>query len=121
MSAANMVPKIHPMERGIEADDPMELMASAAPGDPDEMLDCIIQEFAWQGNDAGELLRMFLDPEYPVLNQLLDWFGPDELRSRIDNALTGFDAFSVRTSMEETVDPDDDHEELMELTVRSRG
>lgn len=116
------VPKVHPITREIEADDPMELVATPADGDPDVMLDCIIQEFAWQGYDAEGLLRLFLNPEYPVLNQLLDCFGPAEVRRRVDDMMGGFDAFSVRASVVETPDPDDEHEpELLELLVRHRG
>ena len=59
----------------------------------------------WQGYDAEGLMRLFLDPEYPVLNQLLDFFGPAEVRKRIDAACSGFDAFSVRTVIDETPDP----------------
>lgn len=115
------VPKVHPATREIEADDPMELMAEIAPGDPEVMLNCMIEEFGWQGYDAEGLMRLFLDPEYPVLNQLLDYFGPTEVRSRIDAARTGFDAFSVRTVIDETPEPDEDHDELIELTVRKGG
>lgn len=115
------VPKVHPATREIETDDPMELVANPAPGDPDVMLDCMIQEFAWQGYNADDLMRLFLNPEYPVLNQLLDCYGLEEVRRRVDQTLGGFDAFSVRAVIDKTPDPDEDHEELIELTVRTRG
>jgi len=115
------VPKVHPATREIEAEDPMELVANPAPGDPDVMLNCMIGEFAWQGYDADGLMRLFLNPEYPVLNQLLDYYGPKEVRRRIDETLGGFDAFSVHATIDETPDPVEEHEELIELTVRNRG
>jgi len=116
------VPKVHPATRENEADDPMELVATPADGDPNVMLDCVIQEFAWQGYDAKELLRLFLNPEYPALNQLLDAFGPVEVRRRVDELMCGYDAFRVRTRMVETPDPrEDDEPELVELTVRHRS
>ncbi|MBX7105762.1 MAG: hypothetical protein K1X57_16890 [Gemmataceae bacterium] len=116
------VPKVHPATREVEAEDPLELIANPAPGDPDVMLNCMIQEFAWQGYDAAQLLRLFLNPEYPVLNQLLDCYGLEEVRRRIDETLTGFDAFSVHAVIAETPDPeDDDHNDLIQLTVRGCG
>jgi hypothetical protein len=120
LETERFVPKVHPATREIEAEDPMELMAEIAPGDPDVMLNCMIEEFGWQGYDAEGLMRLFLDPEYPVLNQLLDFFGPAEVRKRIDAACSGFDAFSVRTVIDETPDPDDEHDDLIELSVRKR-
>src|SRR5262245_41003313 len=101
IEAERFVPKIHPATREVEADDPMELMAEIAPGDPDVMLNCMIEEFGWQGYDSDSLMRLFMDPEYPILNQLLDFFGPTEVRKRIEAARTGFDAFSVRAVIDE--------------------
>jgi len=121
MTESRFVPKVHPTTRELEAEDPMELVANPAPGDPDLMLDCMIQEFAWQGYDAAELMRLFMNPEYPVLNQLLDCFGLDEVRRRVDEALGGFDAFSVHATIDETPDPDEEHDDLVELTVRKHG
>jgi hypothetical protein len=120
MTATNFVPKVHPATRLVEADDPMELVANPVPGDPDFMLDCMIQEFAWMGTDRTALFGMFHNPEYPVLNQLRAYFGPDEVRRRIDEII-GNGVIQVDEFVDPTPDPDDDHESgLIELTVLQR-
>ena len=75
-------PKVHPMTRLAEAEDPMELMADAAPGDPDYMLDCMVSELAWTGMNAHEVLGLFFSPGYPVLQQLLEYHGVDVRQPR---------------------------------------
>ena len=42
LETERFVPKVHPATREIEAEDPMELMAEIAPGDPDVMLNCMV-------------------------------------------------------------------------------
>jgi hypothetical protein len=118
MTENKWAPKVHPLTRGVEADDPMELMANQAPGDPDVMFDCIVQEYAWMGWDADQLFQLFHDPDYPVLNQLRELFGEAELRRRLDRAVTGAGVFRVREVFEEALEPDEP--ELIELTIRPR-
>jgi hypothetical protein len=81
--AENLVPKVHPATRAVEPDDPLSLHATPVAGDPDAMLRAVIQEFAWLGWDAEQILALFNDPFYPVLNDLKDALGEAELRSRI--------------------------------------
>ena len=52
------VPKVHPTSRPVEAEDPMLLVGSEATGDPQVMLDCMIQEFSWMGFDVGQLMEL---------------------------------------------------------------
>lgn len=108
------VEKVHPLTREVEPDDPMELMASAVPGDPEVMLECLIDEFAWIGCDAEELAAMFASPEYPVLNQLLGHFGPDGVRRRVEERLAQRSVVCFREVVVEGPD-DDDHEQGPEL------
>lgn len=112
------VPKVHPTTREVEADDPMELIAEAPPGDPDVMLTCVVQEFAGLGLDADQLLDLFRSPDYPALNQLLALFGPATIRWRIDELLSRSGTFRVREVIAADPDPDDDATELIQLTVR---
>lgn len=118
MSAtADFIPKVHPLTRNVEPEDPLEFMAQSAPGDPDVMLDCVIQEFAWIGCDAEEMFGMFQNPGYPVLNQLLDLFGAAEVRRRL-NALVGSGGiFRVRETIDEAAQTDEP--ELIQLTIRN--
>lgn len=121
MMTTRFVPKVHPATREVEADDPMELIAEAPPGDPDVMLTCVVQEFAGLGLDADEVFGMFHSPEYPALNQLLAQFGPAEVYRRIDELLSRSGVFRVRATIAEDPDPEDDEPELIQLTVRQRA
>lgn len=116
MSAAQWTPKVHPLSREMEADDPMELVAEPAPGDPNVMFECIVQEFAWMGWERDQILALFHDPNYPVLNQLRELFGENEIRSR----LAGLTAAVGVMRVSETIDdePDSDEPELIQLHVR---
>jgi len=114
----NMVPKVHPATRPVESADPMELTAEFAPGDPEVMLDCLIAEFTGLGYEARQLLPMFHDPEYPVLNQLRECFGDDEIRRRCEESCTGWDAVRVTAEFDE--DPELGDDELIQLQVRRR-
>ena len=73
-----MVPKVHPATREIAAHDPMELFATPALGDPEVMLECIVQEFAGMGCDQAQLSDLFHSPFYPVLSQLRACLGEAE-------------------------------------------
>jgi hypothetical protein len=100
----------------------MEVVASAAPGDPDYMLECMVDELSWGGMTEDEVLALFHDPGYPVLNQLLGYYGCDAVHNRVRALLARRDAFRVTAVIDETPDPDqesDDGPELIQLTVRS--
>jgi hypothetical protein len=103
------VEKVHPLARGVEADDPMELMASPVPGDPDVMLACLLDEFAWLGHGADELMRLFASPAYPLLNQLLGYFGEGEVRRRVEGLLGQRGTLRFTETLVEEPDEGDDH------------
>jgi hypothetical protein len=114
------VSKVHPATREVEAEDPMELQATPTPGDPAVMLKCLVQEYASLGFTAGEIARLFRDPDYPALNALADFFGDGVLRQRIDEILQ--DSGVLRFSGHVVEEPDDDDDaELIQLTVRERS
>lgn len=115
-------PKVHPLTREVEAEDPMELMANPVHGDPEVMLQCIVEEFAWMGMEANELLGLFHSPMYPVLNQLLEHFGEEAVRQRVQTLLGGA---GVLFRVQETIaaDPlpeDEDEPVLVQLSLRKR-
>lgn len=119
---STLAPKVHPLTRPAEAEDPMEVVANPVPGDPDYMLDCMVEELAWAGLGMDEVLALFDDPGYPVLNQLLEHFGRDAVYDRVWELFAVRNAFRVTAVVEETPDPDlesDDGPELIQLTVRS--
>src|SRR5262245_18048359 len=119
MAAENLVPKVHPPTRTIEPDDPLELVATLAHGDPEVMLECMVQEFAWMGCGVTELMGLFRSPTYPVLNQLLTHFGEDDVRRRVEAIVGHLGVFRVQETIIEEPAPEDEYEPaLIELTVR---
>lgn len=118
-----LAPKVHPLARLAEADDPMELMADTVPGDPDFMLECLISEFAWSGHSAHEVLQLFDNPGYPVLGQLREFHGDAVIRDRVRSLFDNLRAVRVTAVVDENADDDheDDGPELIQLSVRRRG
>jgi hypothetical protein len=102
------VPKVHPATREVEADDPMELVAAPVAGDPEVMLDGLIQEFAMMGWDAEQLMALFRSPAYPLLHQLLAHYGEAAVRDRVEGLVGRSGLFQVREVFAE--EPDDDEE-----------
>jgi hypothetical protein len=86
--AEPFVPKVHPATRPVEPDDPLTLHATAVAGDPEVMLNCLVQEYAWMGWDTEEILRLFRDPFYPALHSLWCFYGEAGLRDRLSAVLS---------------------------------
>ncbi|MFI5456383.1 MAG: hypothetical protein ACHRXM_13120 [Isosphaerales bacterium] len=98
------VPKVHPLSRAAEPDDPMTLSATAIAGDPDVLIRAVIQEYAWMGWDAGQIAALFHDPFYPVLNGLLQALGEACIRSRIDAVFARYGVYRFRATVHEALD-----------------
>ncbi len=81
------VPKVHPASRGLEPEDPMSLHATALPGDPDLMIRAVVQEFGGMGWNFNQILALFHDPFYPVLQGLGEALGETEIRRRVAETL----------------------------------
>jgi hypothetical protein len=112
------VEKVHPLSRDVEAEDPMELMAEPVMGDPQLMLECMLQEFAWMGWNEEQLVSMFYNPGYPVLCQLREHFGDEEIRRQV-RALT--QAWGRLQFRETIVEPDEEAEvDLVQITLPGR-
>jgi len=114
---ADFVPKVHPLTRDVEAEDPMELIANPVVGDPGVMLQCMIQEFAWMGWGPEELLGLFHSPEYPVLNQLREHYGEDAIRQRIEDLVGESGVFQVSGVLIDEVEPEEEEPELVPLSM----
>src|SRR5262245_51956435 len=113
------VPKVHPLDRDAAPEDPMELFATPVHGDPDVMLQCMLEEFAWMGMDGDALVQMCRHPNYPVLNQLWDHFGEAEVRARIEALVARTRLVQFHEIMSETADEDLEDEEppLIQLSL----
>jgi hypothetical protein len=101
-------PKVHPLSRGIEPDDPLELVAEPVEGDPDVMLECLILEFAAMGYESEQLLAMFQSPFYPVLNLLLEHHGAEEIERRVEALVQRAGVFRVRETISEDPELEDE-------------
>jgi hypothetical protein len=102
---SHWTPKIHPASRELGPEDPMELTASAVEGDPDVMLEAMVQEFLGMGWEVEPLLALFRSPGYPVLNALADHYG-DELAVRVEKLASRMGVWRFRETFVE--EPDDD-------------
>jgi hypothetical protein len=112
------VPKIHPVTRAVEPEDPMTLCATPVAGDPEVMLRCVAQEYGWMGMGIEEILGLFRDPGYPALHALLCFYGEAGLRERLDTALRQTGVFHFRTTVREGPEPEQPG--LIQLGIRTR-
>ena len=119
-AANDLVPKVHPLARGVEPEDPMELVATPVLGDPELMLECLVQEFAWMGWDAERIFALFRDPFYPPLHGLLGHFGEEGVRERIAGLVRRTGAFRFEASVDDEPEPETEGPELIELGIRGR-
>jgi hypothetical protein len=110
-----LVPKVHPASRAVEPDDPYSLHATAVAGDPQVMLACFVQEYAWMGWDLEGILGLIGNSSYPALNGLLDAYGPVELRRRVGEILATVGVFRYSGVVQEAPAEADDEPELLQL------
>lgn len=109
---ARLVPKLHPLARPVEPEDPLILNATSVAGDPDLMIRAVVQEYAWLGWSADEIISLFRDPFFPVLHSLWQTLGDTELRNRIASFVETFGVFRFQSTMVES--PDDADAEYFE-------
>ena len=107
------VPKIHPATRPAEPEDPFTLHATLAAGDPELMLQCLVQEYAWLGWDAEQILSLFRDPFYPALHALRDLYGEDGVRQRVEALIRESGVLHFDIAMDE-----EPQAELVQLGIR---
>ena len=103
------VPKVHPLDRQTEPEDPFELMAQPIDGDPAVMLECILQEFIWMGWDEPALVALVGNPAYPVLNALRDHYGEAEVRRHVHELVGRTGVWRFREEIapcEEDIEPE---------------
>jgi hypothetical protein len=115
MTDAQLVPKVHPLARQVEPEDPLELMAEAVVGDPDVMLECILQEFIWMGWGREQLLALFHDPGYPMLCELQSFYGQEAVERRVAALLARTGQLRFREFIAEPEEEDDHGPELLQI------
>lgn len=95
------VPKVHPASRAVLPEDPMSIHATAVPGDPELMLRAVVQEFGGMGWDFDQILSLFHDPFYPVLQGLGQALGDAEIRRRIAAILEQYGVYRFQCNIQE--------------------
>ena len=85
-----------------EANDPMELVREAIPGDPLFLAQCVIEEFALIGYGAEDLVTLFRQPVYPMLNNILRKEGEPFVRSLMKQVLGDWGTLKVKTEIVHT-------------------
>jgi hypothetical protein len=103
-----------------EADDPYLLHATPVAGDVELMLECIVHEYAWLGWSTEQMIDLFRDPGYPLLNAVLHHYGEDGVRQRVDKVLRGRGVFHVSGTIADVPEPPDREPELIELGIVTR-
>lgn len=114
----NWVAKVHPLARDAAAEDPFELSGQVTAGDPEVMLECLLQEFLWMGCGTDELCRLFDDPNYPLLRGLREHYGDEAIKYRIDDLVARCGIPTFRESLVESAEDVDDEEESGPMLVQ---
>ncbi len=65
----------------------MRMEAELVTGDPQVMLDCLIEEFARMGWDANRIELIFENPFFLASHSLAKRFGHEAIRERIEQTL----------------------------------
>ena len=83
--------------KSAEPEDPMRLRAELVEGDPQVMLDGLIEEYARMGWDAGQIARIFEDPFFGATHALASRLGGEVIRDRIEETLQRCGVFRFDT------------------------
>jgi len=91
------VPKVHPLDREMLPEDPLEMQAFEVPGDTDLMFRIVIEELARMGSDKTAIIALARDPFYAALHGLLLLYGEEEFSRRVSQILSRVGVVRVRT------------------------
>ena len=91
------VPKVHPLDREMLPEDPLEMQAFEVPGDTELMFRIVIEEFARMGWDRAAIMSLARDPFYAALHGLLRLYGEGEFDRRVSQVLARVGVVRVRT------------------------
>jgi len=103
--AKSVGPKTHPATREVLPDDPMEMHGIEIPGDPQLMLQLLVEEYARIGWGTEAMLQLARDPNYKSFHGLFLALGEEELRKRVAAIVARCGVFRVTAS--EAPDPQD--------------
>ncbi|MFB6346873.1 MAG: hypothetical protein ABEK50_14200, partial [bacterium] len=66
---------------------PMELIGTPAPGDPEFMLRCFVEEYVRMGKTKEQLMSIFENSFYESAHAMLERYGKDAVEAMIDEVL----------------------------------
>lgn len=92
----NAVTKVHPATREMLADDPLSLHGFEVEGDVELMLRMLVEEYARMGWGVEEIMRLACDPFYVAFHGLVQRFGKEGVRSRVEAVLRRVGVTRVR-------------------------
>jgi len=107
----------HPRDRAIQQDDPMMLSPVEIDGDPEIMIDCLIEEFARMGWDTPTIIRMFDDPFYEGPHRARQLYTTEAFEQRVRRVLARCGTLRVRM-VEVEAEP---VEQVTPITLRGRA
>ncbi len=86
-----------------QADDPMQLKAGLLEGNPQAMLEGLIEEYARMGWNADQIARLFEQPFFAATHGLTRRFGREAIRACIDQTLQRCGVFRFDTTESQPV------------------
>ena len=89
-------PKVHPLEREMLPEDPLELQGFEVPGDVDLMFRIVVEELARMGWDSAAITEAARDPFYQALYGLWRFHGEQEFQRRVGEILARVGVIRVR-------------------------
>ncbi len=98
----NAAPKVHPASREVLPDDPMNLHAFEVPGDPQLMMRMLVEDYARMGWNTEAIMSLACDRNYQVFHGLLNMFGEDDFRRRVQQILARTGVMRVTTTEAES-------------------
>lgn len=95
-NAVQLGTKVHPLDRNMLPEDPLELQGFEVPGDVELMFRIVVEEFARMGWDSAAIVALARDPFYQALHGLWQLHGEAEFQRRVANILSRFGVIRVR-------------------------
>jgi len=88
--------KVHPLDREMLPEDPLEMQAFEVPGDTELMFRIVVEEFARMGWDKAAIVSLAQNPFYASLHGLLRLHGEEEFTRRVGQILSRVGVVKVR-------------------------
>jgi hypothetical protein len=90
-------PKVHPLDREMLPEDPLEMQAFEVPGDTDLMFRIVVEEFGRMGWDAAAIVHLARDPFYAALHGLWKLYGEEKFNASVRQVLSRAGVIRVRS------------------------